>query len=98
MKMRLRLSVSPTPVTLNGPAMSMPGIVGARSISGSIAIGCSGESDSANERCTNDDADLVRAGLHLHADVHEARLHFFGGVGLAHVDVFQVLGPPSASR
>ena len=47
-----RLSVSPTPVTLNGPEMSTPGMVGVRSISGSSAIGCSGESDSANERCT----------------------------------------------
>ena len=45
--------VSLTPVTLNGPEMSTPGIVGARSISGSMAIGCSGESDCANERCTN---------------------------------------------
>ena len=55
--------------------MSTPGIVGTRSISGSIAIGCSGESDCANERCTNAHADATLAGLHLHADVVEARLH-----------------------
>ncbi len=52
-RMRRRLSVSPSPVTLNGPEMSSPGMRGTRSISGNIATGLTVESDSANERWMN---------------------------------------------
>ena len=69
---------------------------GTRSISGSSAIGCSGESDSAKERSMNATPTLCCARLHLDLDVVEARLHLVRGRRLVLVDGLQVLGAAEA--